>query len=102
MPRLSNTKKDKITEQILHYLFTVSPNPQFTSTIAKESARDEEFIKSLLLDLQKKKLVIEVNKNSFGIQYTRRKRWLLSSDAFTAYQKHQPDNHNNIYNSSSI
>ena len=89
MPILSNTKRDKIAEQILHYLFTISPNPQFTSTIAKETARDEEFIKSLLLDLQKKKLITEVNKNSSGVQYTRRQRWLLSSDAFTAYQKHQ-------------
>ncbi|MEK6856278.1 MAG: hypothetical protein AABX66_03930 [Nanoarchaeota archaeon] len=89
MPRISQTKKDKISEQILHYLFTVSPNPKFTSEIAKEIARDEEFVKVLLQDLKLKKIVSEVNKNAEGNVYSKRKRWLLTSEVFQAYQKHQ-------------
>ena len=49
MPRISESKKKKISEQILSYLFLISPKQVFTSNIAKELARDEEFIKKLLL-----------------------------------------------------
>lgn len=90
MPRLSQEKKDKIAEQVLHYLFTTSPNPKFTSDIAKEIARDEEFVKVILQDLELKKLVSQIKKNSKGIDYLKRQRWLLTSSAFSAYQKHQP------------
>lgn len=89
MPTLSKEKKEKIAEQILHYLFSISPESRFTSEIAKEIARDEEFIKSLLADLQKKTLVIEINKNPEGIEYAKRQRWRLSNKAFDAYKKHQ-------------
>lgn len=99
MPSISQQKKDKISEQVLHYLFTISPQSAYTSAIAKETARDEEFIKSLLLELEKKKLVIQINKNSKGINYQRRQRWRLSNEAFEVYKKHQSNNHNNTYNS---
>ena len=89
MPRISKEKIDKIKEQILHYLFSISPNAVFTNTIASETARDEEFIKSLLLDLKEKKLVTEIKKNSNGTEYTKRQRWTLSSEAYTAYSKRQ-------------
>ena len=89
MPSLSQQKKDKIAEQILHYLFTISPGSSFTSTIAKETARDEEFTKSMLQELQKKSLIVEVSKNAEGIDYLKRKRWRLSNQAYEAYKKHQ-------------
>lgn len=89
MPRISKEKKDKISEQILHHLFTISPQSIFTSLISKEIARDEEFIKSMLLDLEKKKLVVQVNKNKDGINYAKRQRWRLSNHAYDAYKKHQ-------------
>lgn len=89
MPKLSKEKKDKISEQILHHLFAISPEAAFTNKIASETIRDEEFIKELLLDLQKKGLVIEVAKNKDGIGYLKRRRWRLSNQAFDAYKKHQ-------------
>lgn len=89
MPSVSQKKKDKIIEQILHYLFSTSPEPKFTSEIAGELARDEEFIKSLLQELHKKKLIILVNKNKSGLEYKKRQRWLLSSDVYTIYSKKQ-------------
>lgn len=90
MPTISKSKKDKISEQILHYLFTLSPASQFTNKISQEIARDEEFTKSLLLELKQKNLIIEVNKNNDGKDYIRRQRWRLSSPAFQAYKEHQP------------
>ena len=86
MPNISQAKRDKISEQILHHLYSISPEPSFTAHIATEIARDEEFTKSLLIDLQKKKLIIEVNKNSQGIQYIRRQRWRLTNEAFEVYK----------------
>lgn len=89
MPNISKAKKDKISEQILHYLFTISPNPIYTSKIAIEIARDEEFTKSLLQDLKNKGLIIELTKNKSGLEYLKRKRWLLSNQAYEIYKKHQ-------------
>jgi len=89
MPKLSKEKIDKISEQILNYLFTISPDSAFTNKIGNEIARDEEFTKSILQDLTKKKLVAEVNKNKNGIDYLKRQRWRLSNQAFDVYQKRQ-------------
>lgn len=89
MPLISQKKKGKIQEQILHYLFTISPAPAFTSIIALEIARDEEFTKFLLLNLKEKNLVVEINKNPEGIQYTKRQRWRLSNQAYEAYKQRQ-------------
>lgn len=89
MPQISQKKKDKIAEQILHHLFSISPDSAFTATISAAIARDEEFIKDLLSVLQKKNLVVEISKNPDGKDYTKRRRWRLSSEAYQAYKKHQ-------------
>ncbi len=89
MPSISQQKKDKIAEQILYYLFIISPESKFTVEISREIARDEEFTKALLQDLYKKGIVIPINKNQFGINYKRRQRWRLSNQAYEAYKKHQ-------------
>ncbi len=89
MPLISNQKKEKISEQILHYLFSVSPQAVYTNAIANEIARDEEFTKSLLVELKSKGLVIEVNKNQDGKSLARRQRWILSDAAYKAYSRHQ-------------
>lgn len=87
--RISNEKKEKIYEQILALLYSVSPKPLFTLNIAKEIARDEEFIKTLLLELKKKELIIEIKKNPQGIVYLKRSRWKLTDEAYQVYKNHQ-------------
>lgn len=87
--RISEKKREKISEQILAYLYYVNPKPIFTVHIAQEIARDEEFIKKLLLELKKKKLVIEIKKNPKGVEYIRRARWKLSEKAYKAYRQRQ-------------
>lgn len=109
MPTISKQKKDKISEQIIHHLFSISPDSAFTVNIAKETARDEEFIKSILLDLEKKGLIISISKNKSGKEYTKRMRWRLSNTTHEAYSKAQSNqdkqtqsnlaqNYNNLYN----
>lgn len=85
--RISPTKKDKICEQILSYLFSITPKIVFTIQIAREIARDEEFTKKLLLSLKKKGLVIEIKKNPEGITYIKRSRWKLSDETYNFYKK---------------
>jgi hypothetical protein len=87
--KISKKKKEKICEQILGYLYSFNLKPLFTSQIANEIARDEEFVKKLLLDLKKRKLVNEIKKNPQGIDYLKRSRWVLSEATYQAYRKHQ-------------
>ncbi len=92
MPPISQIKKEKISEQILAYLFNISPESQFTSLIAQEIVRDEEFTKSLLLTLERDKLIVKITKNSNGLNYIRRQRWRLSNKTYEIYQNHQKNN----------
>ena len=85
--KISKEKKDKIAEQLLSILFHNFPKPQYTVNLARELARDEEFIKTILLALKEKQLVTEINKNQNVDQYLRRKRWMLSSQAYDAYKQ---------------
>jgi len=87
--KISEEKKEKIYEQILALLYSVSPKPLFTLNIAREIARDEEFVKFLLLNLKKKELIIEIKKNPKGLPYSKRSRWKLSDSAYQAYKTHQ-------------
>ena len=89
MPRISQQKKEKIQEQILFYLYSIFPKQVFTADIAKELARDEEFTKILLLELEKKQFVIKINKNPKGIIYSRRLRWRISNKTHEIYSKNQ-------------
>ena len=92
MMYISKEKKEKISEQILAYLYITSPKPLFTFHIAKEIARDEEFVKSLLKDLQKRDLVVEINKNPQGKDYLKRSRWKLSEKTYLFYKQKQTSN----------
>lgn len=87
--RISEKKREKISEQILALLYSVSPNSVFTFTIAQEIARDEEFVKKLLLNLKSKNLVVEIKKNPKGRPYKRRSRWKLSDLVYQAYRQKQ-------------
>ena len=87
--KISSEKREKISEQILAFLYSISPQSSFTYHIAKEIARDEEFTKSLLVTLKKKGLVLEIKKNPEGETYLRRMRWRLSDRAYKIYHESQ-------------
>ena len=57
MPPISQKKKDTIAEQILAHLFSLAPEPQFAKHISDSIARDDEFSKAILQELEKKKLL---------------------------------------------
>jgi predicted transcriptional regulator with HTH domain len=87
--KISNKKKEKISEQIMALLYSLAPKAIYTSHIAQEIARDEEFVKVLLLDLTKKGLIVEIKKNPNGEAYSRRIRWRISDKAYNIYKQKQ-------------
>ncbi len=89
MPQISEKNKEKIQEQIILFLYSIFPKQVFTVDIAREIIRDEEFVKSLMLDLAKKGFVVKINKNSQGVQYKQRRRWRLSNKIYEAYKQSQ-------------
>jgi len=84
--KISKEKKEKIFEQILGLLYFNNFKPLFTSGVAREIARDEEFMKGLLTELKKKKLVIEIKRNPKGVVYIKRSRWKLSDQTYETYK----------------
>jgi len=61
----------------------------FTSKIAESIARDEEFTKQLLKELWQKNLVVPIKKSSKGVAFSRRIKWRLSNQTYSAYKLHQ-------------
>jgi len=84
--KISEQKKRKILEQILAFLYSISPKPIFTAHLAVELARDEEYTKKLLLELKSKKLIVQINKNPQGKKYLQRSRWKLTAEAFKFFK----------------
>ena len=87
--RISDQKKEKIVEQILHFLYQSFPKNPFTAEIAREIARDEEFVKKLLLELKEKNIVVAIRKNKDGIAFSRKIKWKLSSRVYDLYHSKQ-------------
>ena len=85
--KLSQEKRDKITEQVLSILFHNFPKSLFTAEIAREIARDEEFIKDLMIEISNKGLITAIKKNAEGADYSRRIKWRISNPAYEAYKQ---------------
>ena len=76
-------------EQILHYLYQSFPRNPFTAEIAREIARDEEFIKKLLLELKEKNFVLVIRKGKKGEIFSRRLKWKLTNKVYDIYHLKQ-------------
>lgn len=87
--KISQEKKNRIIEQIIYYIYQSFPKYPFTAEIAREIARDEEFIKKLLFELMDKNVVISIKKNNKGIFFSRKIRWKLSNQIYDIYHSKQ-------------
>lgn len=87
MPRISDKKLQRIKENILLYLYENPAKPVFTSKIAEELIRDEEFILKLLKELSKEGFIDEINTNSNGKKFLSRRKWTLKSNVYSEYSK---------------
>ena len=87
--RLNQDKINKISEQILSFLYQTFPRNPFTSEISREIARDEEFVKRLLFDLKEKGFVVSIRKNKKGEPFSRRIKWRLTNKVYEVYHSKQ-------------
>jgi predicted transcriptional regulator len=88
MVRISEEKISRIKTNILATLYERFPQSLFTAEISKIEVRDEEFIKNIMFELKEANLVIAIKKNPKGDFYSRRIRWRLSNQAYSAYKQH--------------
>ena len=86
MPTISDKNKKKIKEQILQILFENNLNSLYTSNIAEEIIRDEEFTLILLGELEKEGFIKKITKNSDGKTYLARKKWRLLPKIYSKYK----------------
>ena len=87
MPIISDKKVKKIKEDVLSTLFDSPLNPLFTSQIAENIARDEEFTLRLLKELHKDKMIDKIDKNTVGKQFLKRRKWILKTEVYSAYKE---------------
>lgn len=87
--RISLNKKNRIIEQILSFLYHSFPSEPFTAEIAREIARDEEFVKRILFELKDKGIIISIKKNSKGVAFSKRIKWRLSNKVYEIYKSRQ-------------
>ncbi|MFH0831969.1 MAG: hypothetical protein V1886_03860 [archaeon] len=87
--KISQQKQERIKENILGFLYQSSPKSLFTADIARELARDEEFIKKLLEEMLKQNLVVAIKKNAKGKEYSARAKWRISAKIYETYKKLQ-------------
>ena len=76
MSRISKKNFERIASDAVSALYSSYPVPLTTRAIAREVARDNEFIKRVLVFLESRKLVVRVKKD-----YERWVKWKLSRAA---------------------
>lgn len=86
MTKISDKKIHKLKEEILYTLFEATIKPLYTSHIADKIIRDEEFTHKLLKELKNEGLIEEVNKNTSGKPFIKRRMWILKPEVYSAYK----------------
>ncbi len=87
MPKISDKKVQRIKEEVLLLLYNNPAKPLFTSQIADEMIRDEEFILRLLKELNKEGFIDEIKRNSNGKNFLSRRKWTLKSNVYSQYKR---------------
>lgn len=87
MSKLSDKTREKLKDAILSVLYDDTLNPLFTHAIANEIIRDKELTLKLLLELKEKGFVKQVQKDSRGRYYQKRRKWILPNNIIQAFDK---------------
>lgn len=87
MAKLSARTINLIKDDIISHLYNNQLRSYFTSQIAKEIRRDNEFALKLLSELQEQGLVEQIKKNKQGKQYLARIKWRIPNHVIKAYEQ---------------
>ena len=93
MVKLSNQLINLIKDDIITFLYNNQLKSYFTSNIAKEIRRDNEFALKLLLELKEQGFVEHIKKNKQGRQYLARIKWRIPPNVITAYEQRNKQGH---------
>ena len=91
MVKLSNKTILGLKADISSILYENPLVAKFTSEIAQELRRDEEFVKKLLLEMEKEGLIKSITKNNKGKDYLLRKRWVIPKKVLDIYNINKLD-----------
>ncbi|MEK6860933.1 MAG: hypothetical protein AABY07_03085 [Nanoarchaeota archaeon] len=87
MVKLSTQLINLIKDDIISHLYNNQVRSYFTSEIAKEIRRDNEFALKLLTELQEQGLVEQIKKNKQGKKYLARVKWRIPNHVIKAYEQ---------------
>lgn len=87
MASLSPKTKQLLKDDIVSVLFEKAPVGLFANEIALDLRRDNEFVKGLLLELEKVGVVERVEKSFSGRKYRKRIRWRIPPKVMQAMQR---------------
>lgn len=87
MPKIGEKKIKKIKEEILALLYENPINSLFTSDIAEEIIRDEEFTLRILKDLHNDGFINEIKTNQIGKEFLARRKWSLKPSVYSQYKQ---------------
>jgi hypothetical protein len=86
MVKLSSKTTSLLKDDIISIIYENQLNPLLTIEIAKELRRDKEFTKSLLEELKKQDVLVEIKKNNKGKNYIKRSRWAINQEVLNKFQ----------------
>ena len=84
MSKISKEKKDRLKEEILHSLYENYPKMMWTFEIGDILIRDDEFILKLLMELKKKRLVMNYEESK-GKKVKR--KWGMKKEVYEQYKQ---------------
>jgi len=87
MPKISEKKLERLKEEIVSILYDNPAKPLFTSEIAEELIRDEEFTLKLLKTLNTDGIIKEIKKNKTGKEFLSRRKWTLEPKVYSKYKQ---------------
>lgn len=88
MSKLSEKKKEALMNEINSILYyEANINGMFTKQIADKLIRDKEFIKGLLLEMEKRGWVKKVKRNKRDYNYMIRRKWVLTDNIRMLFNK---------------
>ena len=88
MSRVSKKTREALMNEINSILFYEAGfKGLFTKEIADKLIRDKEFIKDLLLEMEKRGWVRKIGKNKRDYNYMLRRKWVLTEDIRKLFNK---------------
>lgn len=90
MSKLSQKTREALMNEINSILYyETNIRGMFTKEIADKLLRDKEFVRDILLDMEKRGWVKRVGKSKRNYNYVKRRRWILTDEIKGLFDKNK-------------